>query len=55
LRVRDDGQGGDFDATGAGGGGFGLQSMHRRAQALGGSLRVTSAPEAGTTVEVVLP
>ncbi len=29
--------------------------MRRQAQALGGSLRVTSAPERGTTVEAVLP
>jgi len=52
LRVRDDGRG--FDATGAVGG-FGLQSMRRHAHALGGSLRVASAPEGGTTVEAVLP
>jgi signal transduction histidine kinase len=52
LRVRDDGRG--FDATDACRG-FGLESMRRHGQALGGSLRVTSAPEAGTTVEAVLP
>lgn len=52
LRVRDDGRG--FDKAGACGG-FGLESMRRHAQTLGGSLRVTSAVEAGTTVEVVLP
>jgi signal transduction histidine kinase len=53
LRIRDDGHG--FDALAGGDGGFGLQSMSRHAQALGGSLRVTSAPERGTTVEAVLP
>ncbi len=52
LRVRDDGRG--FDASDAGGG-FGLESMNRHAHALGGSLRVTSAVEAGTTVEAILP
>jgi signal transduction histidine kinase len=52
LRVRDDGRG--FDAIAAGGG-FGLQSMNRHAQALGGSLRVMSAPELGATVEAILP
>ncbi len=52
LRVRDDGRG--FDATGARGG-FGLESMRRHADALGGSLRLSSTPGAGTTVEAVLP
>lgn len=52
LRVHDDGRG--FVVMAADGG-FGLQSMNRYAQALGGSLRVLSAPELGTTVEAVLP
>jgi signal transduction histidine kinase len=52
LQVRDDGRG--FDAPAASGG-FGLQSMRRQAQALGGSLRMTSAPGLGTAVEAVLP
>lgn len=52
LRVRDDGRG--FDPKG-GGGGFGLHSMRRQAEALGGALWVTSGPGLGTTVEVVLP
>ncbi len=52
LRVRDDGRG--FDSSDSADG-FGLESMRRQAQALGGSLRVTSAPERGTTVEAVLP
>jgi signal transduction histidine kinase len=60
LRVRDDGRGFDADALGGadapnGEQGFGLQSMRRHAQALGGSLRVSSSPESGTTVEVILP
>jgi signal transduction histidine kinase len=56
LRVRDDGRGCD---PGAGDPddpcGFGLRSMRRHAHALGGSLRVSSATGAGTTVEAVLP
>jgi signal transduction histidine kinase len=51
LRVRDHGHGFDVPGTDPG---FGLESMRRRAQALGGSLRLTSAA-AGTTVEVSLP
>lgn len=52
LQVRDDGRG--FDAR-DGMEGFGLESMRRHAQALGGLLRVTSAAESGTTVEAILP
>jgi signal transduction histidine kinase len=52
LRVRDDGRG--FDGATVGDG-FGLDSMKRHAQALGGSLRVLSSPELGTTVEALLP
>jgi signal transduction histidine kinase len=56
LRVRDDGRG-CHPGCGhhARGGGFGLASMKRHAQALGGSLRIATAPGAGTTVEAVLP
>jgi signal transduction histidine kinase len=36
-------------------GGFGLASMHARAEELGGELTVVSAPGQGTTVEVRLP
>jgi signal transduction histidine kinase len=52
LRVRDDGRGCDADDAD---GGFGLDSMKRCAHALGGSLRVASAPATGTTVEAILP
>lgn len=52
LRVHDDGRG--FDASDTGGG-FDLGSMMRHAHALGGSLRVSSAAGAGTTVEAILP
>jgi two-component system sensor histidine kinase NreB len=52
LKIRDDGRG--FD-TAAADRGFGLQSMRRHAQNLGGSFCVTSEVGAGTTVEVTLP
>jgi signal transduction histidine kinase len=55
LQVRDGGRG--FDPYEASGGGFGLASMRRHAETLGGSLRIASASgsSAGTLVEVVLP
>jgi signal transduction histidine kinase len=52
LQVRDDGRG--FEAPAARRG-FGLESMRAQAQALGGSLRVLSVVEVGTTVEASLP
>jgi len=52
LTVRDEGDG--FDAATADNG-FGLTSMRAHARALGGVLRVTSAADRGTTVEVILP
>jgi two-component system NarL family sensor kinase len=52
LRVRDDGHG--FDSTCAQRG-FGLNSMSAHAQTLGGTLRVSSAADTGTTVEAILP
>lgn len=53
LQVRDHGCG--FDQAAADGG-FGLQSMQRHVDALGGSLRISSTSgAAGTTVEAVLP
>jgi signal transduction histidine kinase len=54
LQVRDHGRG--FDPAAANGGGFGIESMRRHAQTLGGSLRIVGAPGSpGTLVEVVLP
>jgi signal transduction histidine kinase len=51
LEVVDDGQG--FDPAGVeGSGGMGLTSMRERAERLGGSLSVRSAPGHGTTVRV---
>ena len=56
LQVRDGGVGFDPAATGPKAtGGFGLVSMRERAQALGGTLQVDSAPGRGTRVEVTLP
>ena len=58
LEVSDDGAG--FDPAGAGAGtgggaGLGLRAMRDRVDELGGSLRVTSAPGAGTVVQAVFP
>jgi len=49
--VEDDGQG--FE--GEGNGGVGLRAMRERAALLGGALRVSSKPNAGTKVEVSVP
>jgi signal transduction histidine kinase len=56
LAVQDDGRG--FDAAAAGsvdGTRFGLLGLSERARALGGDLRLTSRPGAGTEVECRLP
>ena len=50
--VRDDGDGFDPSATPAG---YGLLGMHERAELLGGTLAIESAPAHGTTVRAVLP
>ncbi len=53
--MRDHGRGFD-SARSDGGGGFGIESMRRHAETLGGSLRIASVPgSTGTLVEVVLP
>jgi signal transduction histidine kinase len=51
--IADDGVG--FDATLRGGDGFGLPGMRERVERLGGSLRVESAPGAGTLVRAEVP
>jgi len=51
LRVRDSGRG--FDAA-ACRGGFGLRSMRDRARSVGGDLRISSEPGAGSQVEATL-
>lgn len=53
LTVSDDGRG--FDASAASGRGYGLVTMRERAEALGGSLTITSAPAQGTVVSVEVP
>ncbi|GAA2880709.1 hypothetical protein GCM10010517_43370 [Streptosporangium fragile] len=53
LEVRDDGTG--FDVTAAAGRGLGIASMNDRAQALGGSVRVSSEPGRGTLVRMEVP
>ncbi len=53
LAVRDDGRG--FDVAAAAGEGHGLANMPARAEAIGGSLRITSAPGKGTRVLLTLP
>lgn len=50
LKVDDTGPGFDFALPGSG-----IASMHRRVDALGGSLRIESSPDAGTRVQAHLP
>jgi signal transduction histidine kinase len=52
LMIKDDGVG--FPAS-AQSFGFGIQGMSKRADAIAADLRITSAPEQGTSVEVVAP
>jgi signal transduction histidine kinase len=57
VMVADDGRG--FEVTSAPrsreGRGLGLQGMRERAEALGGTLRVSSQPGHGTRIEIVIP
>lgn len=53
LRIKDDGQG--FDPAAVRPGGMGMSSMRERMEALGGSLRIETAPGKGTLVEAALP
>lgn len=55
LVVADDGTGFDLAGTLRTGGGLGLASMRERAEALGGTLSVDTAPGAGTTVTLEVP
>ncbi|MFF2655217.1 GAF domain-containing sensor histidine kinase [Streptomyces sp. NPDC058045] len=55
LRVTDDGRGFDPGAVRSAGRHLGLVSMRDRAGGVGGSLTVTSAPGAGTTIELEVP
>jgi two-component system NarL family sensor kinase len=53
LIVEDDGRG--FGTSGMSGDHHGLVGMNERAKMLGGSLDVSSSPDAGTRVEVTVP
>jgi len=55
LRVIDKGVGFDPRDESSSQHGWGLAGMHERVESIGGELYVTSAPEAGTTVEVAVP
>jgi len=52
LTIEDDGRGFDLSAPHSG---LGLYSMRERAEALGGSFAVESAPGRGTKVAITLP
>jgi signal transduction histidine kinase len=54
VRIRDDGRGFDVDGAREKPGAYGLRTMNERAAAVGGGLRVVSAPGEGTLVEVEL-
>jgi signal transduction histidine kinase len=53
LQVEDDGVG--FDPATTESAGFGLVTMRERAAAMGGEFHLTSAPEQGTQIEVIIP
>ncbi len=53
LQIEDNGVG--FDSTATFPGHLGLQSMHERAQRLGGTVEIKSAPAWGTSILVSLP
>jgi signal transduction histidine kinase len=56
VRIQDKGQGFDpQQAAGAESGHYGLRFMRERAEQLGGTLRVDSAPGQGTCVTVDVP
>jgi signal transduction histidine kinase len=55
LEVADDGTGFDLAATSRSSRRLGLTSMRERAEALGGTLHVDTAPGAGTTVRLEVP
>jgi signal transduction histidine kinase len=55
LRVTDNGIGFDLSAVRSSGRGFGLTSIEERTRQLGGSVRIDSGPERGTSIEVVIP
>jgi signal transduction histidine kinase len=52
VRTLDDGTGFDVEAAT---GGMGLENLRGRASGIGGYVEITSSPDEGTTVEVMLP
>lgn len=55
LEISDDGKGFDVTAADALDGHFGIRGIRERAKKLGAELRITSTPEEGSTVELMLP
>lgn len=53
LQVEDDGEG--FDRAKVAGSGHGLTNLGARAEALGGTLRIDTAPGQGTRVRIMIP
>ncbi len=54
LRIDDNGSGFEVDRPGDGGS-FGLRSMRERAERIGGTFHLVSAPGRGTQIEATLP
>lgn len=56
VRVADDGRGFDLEAVQAAAGArFGLETMRERAESIGGTLEISSAPGQGTIVAIEVP
>ncbi len=55
VSISDDGRGFDLELSAARDGHFGLQTMKERAESVGGTFEVVTAPGKGTTVQVRLP
>jgi signal transduction histidine kinase len=55
VRVRDDGHGIDATATAGKESHFGIVGMYERAAGIGARLTLTSSPDSGTEVELVVP
>jgi signal transduction histidine kinase len=55
VKINDDGHGFSVDDGAEKPGHFGLSGMRERAASLGGELKLTSSPGAGTNLELVVP
>ena len=55
VEIRDDGLGFDVGAVAGGRRNFGLQFMRERAELIGAALEVSSRPDAGTAVRLIVP